>query len=321
MPLEFLKKRGNADAQSTPAKPAKQSGQSMPEEIVAQDHQLKLYYAGKSSEGVRMKSGPKALAELPGMLAGLAQLGDRGGRSAADRIQPGDAHDLPPVRGDAVAQRPPRQLADHPARARRARVDRRGRPGVRHVRLRPARRRGRHVRLPRVQRDRRRRGVALGRGDGRHDLPRGRRLGRPRRPRRHRPDRGEAPRRAARRTSWRASTRRAWPRSSDPCRRPVGAASCAPTAASRRRTSGPSTARSAACACSAADRATPPMPLYDYDCAHCGRRIEVIHGVYAPGPDRLPLLRRRARSARRSRAPAVHFKGSGWAKKERRAAP
>ena len=44
----------------------------MPEESVAQDHVLKLYYAGKSSEGVRMKTGPRALAELPRMLAGLA---------------------------------------------------------------------------------------------------------------------------------------------------------------------------------------------------------------------------------------------------------
>ena len=45
----------------------------MPEEIVAQDHQLKLYYAGKSSEGVRLKAGPKAIAELPTMLVGLAR--------------------------------------------------------------------------------------------------------------------------------------------------------------------------------------------------------------------------------------------------------
>lgn len=74
MPLEFLKRRGGAD-EPAPAKaaPAPRSGLVMPEEIVAQDHQLKLYYAGKSSEGVRMKSGPKALAELPGMLAGLAK--------------------------------------------------------------------------------------------------------------------------------------------------------------------------------------------------------------------------------------------------------
>jgi hypothetical protein len=45
----------------------------MPEEAVAQDHILKLYYAGKSSDGVRLKAGPKAIAELPTMLVGLAQ--------------------------------------------------------------------------------------------------------------------------------------------------------------------------------------------------------------------------------------------------------
>lgn len=75
MPLEFLRRRGNAEATPAPVVPAptSQSGLMMPEEVVAQDHQLKLYYAGKSSEGVRMKSGPKALAELPGMLAGLAR--------------------------------------------------------------------------------------------------------------------------------------------------------------------------------------------------------------------------------------------------------
>jgi putative FmdB family regulatory protein len=60
------------------------------------------------------------------------------------------------------------------------------------------------------------------------------------------------------------------------------------------------------------------MPLYDYDCAACGRRIEVVHGVHAPGPTHCPNCGsgplRKAISA-----PAVHFKGSGWAKKERRA--
>src|SRR5205823_10500274 len=39
----------------------------------AQEFQLRLNYAGKSSEGVRMKAGPKALAELPSMLHGLAK--------------------------------------------------------------------------------------------------------------------------------------------------------------------------------------------------------------------------------------------------------
>ena len=59
------------------------------------------------------------------------------------------------------------------------------------------------------------------------------------------------------------------------------------------------------------------MPLYDYDCAACGRRFEVVHGLHDGGPTTCPLCGkgpvRKAVSA-----PAVHFKGSGWAKKERR---
>ena len=61
------------------------------------------------------------------------------------------------------------------------------------------------------------------------------------------------------------------------------------------------------------------MPLYDYDCANCGRRFEVIHGVHADRTDRMPVLRRWA-VKKAITAAAVHFKGSGWAKKERRAA-
>jgi putative FmdB family regulatory protein len=61
------------------------------------------------------------------------------------------------------------------------------------------------------------------------------------------------------------------------------------------------------------------MPLYDYDCANCGRRFEAIHGVHAEGPTACPLCGggpvRKAITAA-----AVHFKGSGWAKKERGAA-
>jgi putative FmdB family regulatory protein len=60
------------------------------------------------------------------------------------------------------------------------------------------------------------------------------------------------------------------------------------------------------------------MPVYDYDCAACGRRFEVIHGVHVDGPTTCPLCGkgpvRKAISA-----PAIHYKGSGWAKKERRA--
>ena len=31
------------------------------------------------------------------------------------------------------------------------------------------------------------------------------------------------------------------------------------------------------------------MPLYDYICAACGRRFEVIHGVNDPAPEACPL--------------------------------
>jgi hypothetical protein len=72
VPLDFLKRRGSAEAAPAATAPAPKSG-LMPEEVVAQDHQLKLYYAGKSSEGVRLKAGPAAIAELPMMLVGLAR--------------------------------------------------------------------------------------------------------------------------------------------------------------------------------------------------------------------------------------------------------
>jgi putative FmdB family regulatory protein len=61
------------------------------------------------------------------------------------------------------------------------------------------------------------------------------------------------------------------------------------------------------------------MPLYDYDCAACGRRFEVIHGVHDDGPTTCPLCGKGP--VRKAFAPpAIHFKGSGWAKKERRSA-
>jgi putative FmdB family regulatory protein len=59
------------------------------------------------------------------------------------------------------------------------------------------------------------------------------------------------------------------------------------------------------------------MPTYDYACAACGHRFEVIHGVHASGPESCPNCGhspvRKAVSA-----PSVVFKGSGWAKLDRR---
>jgi hypothetical protein len=67
VPLEFLKRKGRDDA------PEPTSAPVVPEDVSAQEYILKLYYAGKSSEGVRLQAGPRALAELPAMLMGMAR--------------------------------------------------------------------------------------------------------------------------------------------------------------------------------------------------------------------------------------------------------
>lgn len=78
MPLEFLKRRASGAEKPAPtpvnAHVSGAAGLSgVPEEVVAQEFSLKLQYAGKSTAGVRMRAGPRALAELPAMLAGLAR--------------------------------------------------------------------------------------------------------------------------------------------------------------------------------------------------------------------------------------------------------
>ena len=73
MPLEFLKRKGGDADKAASAQPQPAVPSGLPEEVVAQDFQLKLYYAGKSTEGVRMRAGPQAMAELPRMLEGLTR--------------------------------------------------------------------------------------------------------------------------------------------------------------------------------------------------------------------------------------------------------
>lgn len=60
------------------------------------------------------------------------------------------------------------------------------------------------------------------------------------------------------------------------------------------------------------------MPIYDYLCTACGHRMEVVHGIHGHGPAACPACAGQMRKA--MVAPAVHFKGSGWAKKDRGAA-
>ncbi len=61
------------------------------------------------------------------------------------------------------------------------------------------------------------------------------------------------------------------------------------------------------------------MPIYDYVCGACGHRLEVIHGVYEQGPRYCPSCGADGRMKKAIAAPAIVFKGGGWAKKDRSA--
>ena len=52
------------------------------------------------------------------------------------------------------------------------------------------------------------------------------------------------------------------------------------------------------------------MPLYEYQCAKCGKRTEKIESVSGPHLKRCPLCG--GRVERMVTAPAIQFKGSGW---------
>jgi hypothetical protein len=66
VPLAFLKRLGSDStrADTTPV--------LLPEEVEAQEYELKLTYRAKASQGVRMTAGPSAMAAMPEMLAGIA---------------------------------------------------------------------------------------------------------------------------------------------------------------------------------------------------------------------------------------------------------
>ena len=72
VPLEFLKRRGGGPNPSGSG-PRKSGSPALPEEVVAESFQLRLHYAAKSTEGVRISAGPKALDGLPGMLVEVAK--------------------------------------------------------------------------------------------------------------------------------------------------------------------------------------------------------------------------------------------------------
>jgi putative FmdB family regulatory protein len=59
------------------------------------------------------------------------------------------------------------------------------------------------------------------------------------------------------------------------------------------------------------------VPIYDYLCSNCAERTEVIHGISDPGPRYCPACGADGTLRKAFAPPAVHFKGSGWAKKDR----
>jgi len=59
------------------------------------------------------------------------------------------------------------------------------------------------------------------------------------------------------------------------------------------------------------------MPIYDYRCSNCGQTTEVIHGIDVPAPRFCPVCGAEGTLRKAFAAPAVVFKGSGWAKKDR----
>jgi putative FmdB family regulatory protein len=57
------------------------------------------------------------------------------------------------------------------------------------------------------------------------------------------------------------------------------------------------------------------VPFYDYVCEKCGHGAEVMHSVHGDGPSICPDCGGAMKKA--ITAAAVHYKGSGWARKER----
>ena len=58
------------------------------------------------------------------------------------------------------------------------------------------------------------------------------------------------------------------------------------------------------------------MPFYDYLCAKCGATVEVLHGIDEQQAQ--THVECGGSLERQFSAASVHFKGSGWAKLDRR---
>jgi len=59
------------------------------------------------------------------------------------------------------------------------------------------------------------------------------------------------------------------------------------------------------------------MPVYDYLCTACDHRADILHGINDEGPKFCPSCGAEGTMRKQFSAPSIHFKGSGWAKKDR----
>jgi putative FmdB family regulatory protein len=59
------------------------------------------------------------------------------------------------------------------------------------------------------------------------------------------------------------------------------------------------------------------MPIYEYACTACDHRTDILHGINDPGPKFCPSCGEEGTMKKVWAAPAIHYKGSGWAKKDR----
>jgi putative FmdB family regulatory protein len=63
------------------------------------------------------------------------------------------------------------------------------------------------------------------------------------------------------------------------------------------------------------------MPIYEYVCTACDHRTDILHGINDPVPHYCPSCGREGTMRKLFAPPTIHYKGSGWAKKDRSASP
>jgi putative FmdB family regulatory protein len=59
------------------------------------------------------------------------------------------------------------------------------------------------------------------------------------------------------------------------------------------------------------------MPIYEYVCTACDHRTDILHGINDPIPHYCPSCGREGTMRKLFAPPTIHYKGSGWAKKDR----